>query len=334
MSAKNRKLQVFVSSTFEDLKEERQAAVQAILNAGHIPAGMELFAAGDKSQMQVIRDWIQESDVFMLILGGRYGSIEPESDQSYIQLEYEYATKNDIPHFAVVISERGLDLKVEKQGKGVLELAHSEKYNEFKKLVTASKMVKFWDNTSEIELAVFKSLAEFNKREELVGWVRGNETANNALLAEEMARLGKENAELREEVKRLHTSDDFGGITFESLYQILEKKKYSPEFLISQIPFEREKKAISNIVDKLKISEISVNDLIIAFSRSINGIVVSSGYRKSILDDILQENGLIKFFQNSYLETISEFTEQGRKYFFKLRSLEKYKDWNDEDQIQ
>lgn len=67
--AQKKKLQVFVSSTYEDLKEERQAAVEAILSAGHIPAGMELFAAGDQSQMAVIRRWIDESDVFLLILG-------------------------------------------------------------------------------------------------------------------------------------------------------------------------------------------------------------------------------------------------------------------------
>lgn len=41
-----KKLQVFVSSTYTDLIEERQAAVEAILDAGHIPAGMELFKAG------------------------------------------------------------------------------------------------------------------------------------------------------------------------------------------------------------------------------------------------------------------------------------------------
>ena len=33
-----RRFQVFVSSTFTDLQEERQAAVEAILSAGHIPA--------------------------------------------------------------------------------------------------------------------------------------------------------------------------------------------------------------------------------------------------------------------------------------------------------
>ena len=66
-----RKLQIFVSSTYNDLLEERQAAVSAILEAGHIPAGMELFAAGDQSQWETIKRWIEESDVFMLILGGR-----------------------------------------------------------------------------------------------------------------------------------------------------------------------------------------------------------------------------------------------------------------------
>lgn len=79
----SKKLQVFVSSTFADLKDERQAAVEAILTAGHIPAGMELFAAGDESQMNVIKRWIDESDVYLLILGARYGSIESKSQKSY-----------------------------------------------------------------------------------------------------------------------------------------------------------------------------------------------------------------------------------------------------------
>lgn len=39
----NKKLQIFISSTFEDMIEERQATVMAILDAGHIPAGMEVF---------------------------------------------------------------------------------------------------------------------------------------------------------------------------------------------------------------------------------------------------------------------------------------------------
>jgi Domain of unknown function (DUF4062) len=104
ISFKNR-LQVFVSSTFTDLRQERQAAVEAILSAGHIPAGMELFAAGDESQMEVIKQWIDESDVFLLILGGRYGSIEPKSGKSYIHLEYEHALSKGKPLFACLVAD-------------------------------------------------------------------------------------------------------------------------------------------------------------------------------------------------------------------------------------
>lgn len=66
-----KKLQVFISSTYEDMKLERQKAVEAILAAGHIPAGMELFASENAEQWAVIQRWIRESDVFLILLGGR-----------------------------------------------------------------------------------------------------------------------------------------------------------------------------------------------------------------------------------------------------------------------
>ena len=51
-----KKYQVFISSTYLDLIDERQAAVEAILKAGHIPAGMELFTASNKSQWDIIKN--------------------------------------------------------------------------------------------------------------------------------------------------------------------------------------------------------------------------------------------------------------------------------------
>ena len=41
--------------------------------------------------MKTIQKCIDESDVYMLIVGGRYGSIDEECVKSYTQLEYEYA---------------------------------------------------------------------------------------------------------------------------------------------------------------------------------------------------------------------------------------------------
>lgn len=142
-----KKLQVFVSSTYQDLIEERQKAVEGILRAGHIPAGMELFTAASKSQWKVIEEWIKESDLLMLILGGRYGTIEPESGKSYTHLEYEFALEHDIPVFAIVLNDQYLANKKSKDVKlqvyeHEVENPQIEKYKSFKELVT-SKMVIF-----------------------------------------------------------------------------------------------------------------------------------------------------------------------------------------------
>lgn len=51
----DKKLQVFISSTFTDMQEERQAAVEAILKCGHIPAGMELFSADNKNNLKLLK---------------------------------------------------------------------------------------------------------------------------------------------------------------------------------------------------------------------------------------------------------------------------------------
>ncbi|MCC5613168.1 DUF4062 domain-containing protein [Nostoc sp. CHAB 5834] len=221
--SQKRKLQVFVSSTFTDLKEERQAAVEAILKAGHIPAGMELFSAGDQSQMTVIKKWIDESDVYLLLLGGRYGSIEPISGKSYTHLEYEYALENGKAVFSVIMSDSQLDEKNRLVGKEVLELQNPQKYHEFKALVK-KKLVEEWNDLRDIKLAILSTLSDFAQRPELIGWVPGNEATNSGEIAEQLAKLVKENNELR--AKLAQPSKDtttYNGLSFEEVYRFLDE---------------------------------------------------------------------------------------------------------------
>lgn len=206
----SKRLQVFISSTYKDLIDERQSAVQAVLGAGHIPAGMELFASGDMSQMEVIKNWITQSDVFLLILGGTYGSIEPTSEKSYTHLEYEYALSIGKPTFAVVISEAYLEKKVKHHGSQILETTNADKYREFKKLVT-SKIVRFYDDVKDIKLAIFETLSEFSRREQLIGWVPGNQKVDTSKMAEELARLGEENSRLQKDKQFLELNPQKNG---------------------------------------------------------------------------------------------------------------------------
>jgi hypothetical protein len=57
-----KRYQVFLSSTYADLTEERAAVIQAILDFGHLPVGMEMFPAADDDQMRLIKQVIDQSD--------------------------------------------------------------------------------------------------------------------------------------------------------------------------------------------------------------------------------------------------------------------------------
>jgi len=212
-----------VSSTFTDLKAERQAAVEAILTAGHIPAGMELFAAGDESQMEVIRRWISESDVFLLILGGRYGSLEPTAGKSYVHLEYDHAVDQRKPFFAVVIEDDTVEKRVKELGSIAIETDNKTKLAEFRAIVT-SRMVRFWRDSRDIKLATLETLADFSRRDDLVGWTRTDQQLDASAVAEEIARLSRENTSLRSELARVVQTQQqtmYQGLTFEEYYQLL-----------------------------------------------------------------------------------------------------------------
>jgi len=308
-----KKLQVFVSSTYTDLQEERQAAVQAILTAGHIPAGMELFAAGDETQMNVIKRWIDESDVYMLILGGRYGSIEPKSQKSYIHLEYEYALEKNKPLFAVVIDEGHLDEKVKRDGLKAVENDHSEKLKEFRELV-CNRMVRFWKDPKDIKLAILETMADFSKREDLIGWIPGNEEINSGVVAEEIAQLVKENKVLREQIQSHQSSTiTFSGLSFDEMYGVLAKTQL--------VPADRDKY-------RTKIEEVATlfgdPEPTLLHMFWVNSKLLQQGkiYQNYNFIDNLEELGLVDkkvHSGQSYIRLSVKLTEYGRQFILRLR---------------
>ena len=195
-----RKLQVFVSSTYTDLIEDRQSAVGAILKSGHIPAGMELFTSGNQSQMTTIRKWIDESDVYMLILGGRYGSLEPTSGVSYTELEYDYAVQQEKALFAIVINEETLENRVKEFGTKVIEQENPKQLKMFREKVLTN-ISSFFEDSKDIKLCVYESLSDYATDKRLKGWVSADEVTNSQQLLDEITSLRVENETLTEELK-------------------------------------------------------------------------------------------------------------------------------------
>ena len=61
----DKRYQVFVSSTYSDLKDERSAIIQALMEIDCIPAGMELFPAADEEQFKFIKSVIDDCDYYI-----------------------------------------------------------------------------------------------------------------------------------------------------------------------------------------------------------------------------------------------------------------------------
>ena len=147
-----------------------------------------------------LKEWIDESDVYMLIIGGRYGSIEPKSGRSYTHLEYEYALSVKKPHFVLIIDDETTQNKAKKDGVKITNFFdNSSDLKEFKSSVMKGKLVSICENSDRMESSIHKSINKLSQRENLKGWVKADDPDYSSI-SEELARLSKENSELKSQL--------------------------------------------------------------------------------------------------------------------------------------
>ncbi len=193
----DKKYQVFVSSTYIDLIEERNQVSRAILDTGCIPAGMEQFPAFDEEQFNYIKRIIDYCDYYVLIIGGRYGSMDT-TGTSYTEKEYDYAVSKGINILAFIHSNPdGLPPNKKEVDKKVVE-----RLNAFRRKVSTGRMCKMWHDTSELHGQVAISLMKTIQERPATGWVRANNVANAEIL-NELNEQRKINEQLRQEIGTL-----------------------------------------------------------------------------------------------------------------------------------
>lgn len=164
----DKRYQVFISSTFVDLVDERREVMQALLEMDCMPAGMELFPASNEDQWTLIKGVIEQSDYYLVILGGRYGSMTEEGI-SYTEMEYDYAVELGIPVMGFVIA----DPDAIPVGKTDKNEAAGKKLDEFRAKVQ-SRMTKDWKDAADLGSKVTRGLVHLIKNNPRPGWVRGD----------------------------------------------------------------------------------------------------------------------------------------------------------------
>ncbi len=160
-----------------------------------IPAGMELFPAADDDQLEFIKRVIDDCDYYVLIIGGRYGSVDA-SGISYTQKEYEYAIEKGMQVLAFVHSEPGQIAS----GKSEQNPDLMKKLEEFRNTVSAGRLVKFWNNADVLPGQVVLALSKAIKTYPAIGWVRASHISATEL-HEELYSLRRELLQTQKQLK-------------------------------------------------------------------------------------------------------------------------------------
>lgn len=252
--------QVFVSSTYEDLREERQQATQAILEAGSFPSGMELFPASDDTQWELIKRVIEEADYYVVIVGGKYGTIGPNG-KSYTEMEYDYAIESGVPVLGFVKTDIG-----ELPSKFVeSDTEYRKLLDAFRDKVLARTCRKFRDPL-ELGMAVMKSLMHEARVRPRTGWVRSNQARSEEdrqreiKLQEDLESANIEIENLKREIRdRAILTDD---ISREQLCQGSDLYKFTVMFRD-----EKKKMVIENV-------PMSWDDIFETIGASLYGYII------------------------------------------------------------
>lgn len=199
------KYQAFVSSTYIDLAEERQAVTAALLELDAIPSGMELFPAADDDAWTLIKSVIDDCDYYLLVIGGRYGSVDPSDNLSFTEKEYDHAVSQRKPVMAFIHADPGSIPTKKTDG----DDAAREALNRFKRKVQNAKHVKLWTSPEDLAGKVSRSFAKFTKQYPATGWVRADQQAAPEAISEILL-LRKRIAELESQLEQSRVSPPTG----------------------------------------------------------------------------------------------------------------------------
>ena len=227
-----RKYQVFISSTYADLKNERQSITNCLLMANCIPAGMEAFVATDDEQFNIIKKVIDLCDFYILVIGNRYGSINEATGISYTEMEYDYALSKKIPILAFV-KKVDYDREITSE-----PIENRAKLKAFCERVTKSRLCSMWstsvDLIGNVSISIMAAISEGSRP----GWVRNlgfdpeNVTNEMNTLRERIIQLEKENASLNRANISFNMQVDETLDAFPNLSQYKVKLHFTEKILV------------------------------------------------------------------------------------------------------
>ena len=151
-------MRIFVSSTFRDLRPEREAAVRVLRRAQFIPWGMELFISEPSTPLEVALRELQLSDAVVLLIGFRAGSLVPDAPElTYTAAEIRRAHELGRPIFVFIQTECGIEHN--KETTASLRVA----LDDFKRFIfDAGLTPAYFENSDRLEVELLLAMEKWN----------------------------------------------------------------------------------------------------------------------------------------------------------------------------
>ncbi|MBO5523888.1 MAG: DUF4062 domain-containing protein [Roseburia sp.] len=199
-----RRFDVFVSSTYEDLIEERKEITQAVLECDCMPVGMEMFPASNLEQWEFIKRVIDKADIYLVVIAGKYGTVgrdENGNRMSYTEMEFNYALASGKP----ILAFQYKDINNLTRSKVELDEEKREALEKFREKVQKGRLVKFYSNKDELKANVLGSLNSIKKQITAGGWIRESQVSFNGKkeLEEKVQKLEGNQEKLLQEKRKL-----------------------------------------------------------------------------------------------------------------------------------
>jgi len=173
------KLSVFVGSPKKGLEKERQAIIQAILEAGHIPDGMELWAADARPTLKTIAEKLRMCDVHIVMLGPNYGQMLDNDVISFTEWEYKQSRDAKRPVISFLLEREVFEAVWKKSAppdnvkEAYLKLWEELRSKSVCKLYHSTEMPKIDRDV----LNALNQVIDSSQLKPLAGWIRAESKA-------------------------------------------------------------------------------------------------------------------------------------------------------------
>jgi hypothetical protein len=156
---------VFVSSTSRDMQDQRAALKSLIEGLGMTYVGMEDFVPSESTPAEYIRDKVDECDLYVGIIGKRYGHVEPGSGMSMTEIEYHQAVAGGKP-LRIFVMDEAVDVPEDHRDS---DPAIVEKLDAFRSRVLAHHTCRIFTDIDDLSEKVKQALTTPSGRRGRVG---------------------------------------------------------------------------------------------------------------------------------------------------------------------